>query len=120
MKKNLKVMIGTVAATMTIKLFTLNAAAAGNDAAGKLKNAIDNTFGDLGELLKSVGQGIAGLITACTGIAALVILVWALWDSWKHDGVNNVWGNHSVKFFILLVVGIASFAGLVTAAFGFM
>lgn len=118
MKKNLKVMIGTVATTMTVKLFTLNAAAAGNDAAGKLKNAIDNTFGDLGELLKSVGQGIAGLITACTGIAALVILVWALWDSWKHDGVNNVWGNHSVKFFIL--VGIASFAGLVTAAFGFM
>ena len=37
MKKNLKVMIGTVATTMTIKLYTLNAAAAGNDAAGKLK-----------------------------------------------------------------------------------
>ena len=69
-------------------------------------------------MLKSVGQGIAGLITACTGIAALVILVWALWDSWKHDGVNNVWGNHSVKFFILSRYRFVP--GLVTAAFGFL
>lgn len=117
MKKNLKVMIGTVATIMTIKLFTLNAVAAGNDAAGKLKNAIDSTFKTLADFLNSVGQGISLLITAITGIAALVILIWAGWDSWKHDGVNNVWGNHSVKFFIL--IGIAAFAGLVTAAYGF-
>ena len=118
MKKNLKVMMGAVATLTTMKLLTLNAEAAETDIAGKLKNAIGDTFSNLGDFLKTIGQGIAGLIAACTGIAALVILLWAGWDVWQHDGVNNVWSKHSVKFFIL--VGIASFAGLVTAAFGFM
>ena len=118
MRMNLKVMIGTITTMTTTKLLTINVAAKGNDAVSKLIDAILGTFKALGDLLNSVGQGIAGLITAITGIAALVILIWAGWDSWKHDGVNSVWGNHSVKFFVL--VGIAAFAGLVTVAFGFM
>ncbi|MDQ0362537.1 hypothetical protein [Breznakia pachnodae] len=84
-------------------------------AADKIKNAIVSGITSLVGVLKAVGGAISGLITIITGIGVIIILIMMIVDVTRNNGQNDVWGNHSTKFFWLM--GIATVAGLITAAF---
>ena len=86
-------------------------------AADKIKNAIVNGITALVGVLKSIGGAISTLVTIITGLGVIVILIMMIWDVTRNNGQNDVWGNHSTKFFWL--IGIATVAGLITAAFFF-
>lgn len=84
-------------------------------AADKIKNAIVSGISSLVGVLKAIGGAISGLITIITGLGVIVILIMMIVDVTRNNGQNDVWGNHSTKFFWL--IGIATVAGLITAAF---
>ncbi|TDW13097.1 hypothetical protein EDD63_1503 [Breznakia blatticola] len=67
------------------------------------------------ETIKLIGATLAGVVSVLTGVAALAILLSALWDSWKNNGAGEVFHNHGSKFIVLAVVAV--FAGVITASY---
>lgn len=86
-------------------------------ASAKLKKTVTDAGSDLKSFLTTVGTTIASLISGITGVVALAIGIMAIWDITRNNGQNEIWSNHSTKFFWL--IGIAALAGLIAAAFNF-
>lgn len=101
-----------------LSVFALNTTLVKAETAGdKIDKAVKDSGDAISNSLKNVGAVIAGLISVVTGLVFIVIAFMALWDTFKNNGSNDVFGTHGTK--ALTALAVAIFAGVIAAAFAF-